>query len=582
MRRHSASGSSSTETLGGRLVGSIVFLMFAGIGGFITVMIVREALDRLRLYAWNAVPCQIVRSEVGQEEGSDRYFPVVEYTYQVGQRTYTGTRHTLTPRRYDQYSEVAAIIARFSPGSEQRCYVDPEQPVYAVLKRQSPWFGLVAMFPLLFVLIGVGGLYALWRPGGRRMAPSASNAAVKKDKSAALGVGFFALFALAGFGFLIPFFILPVIRIIGAQDWPAVPCTILHGKVRSHSDSDGTTYSIDILYEYEMDGRTYKSDRYNFMTGSSSGRRGKQDIVDIYLRAENPVCYVNPEDPSQAVLNRGPSLTMLFGLIPLVFVLVGVGGMIGVTRAARRKARRLTQADWLPETATQRACELDNEYRLAVAGPAGPVVLKAPYGRWGKLIGVIIFAAIWNGIVSVFLVIAVRGFQRGHPEWCLTLFLIPFVLVGLGTLVAVVYQFLALFNPRAKLTVATATIPLGGSVSLSWEIFGRVERIGTLTITLKGREEARYRRGTKTYTDKNTFYEEVLVSTDDSSQMAYGQTTLRIPADTMHSFRADHNKIIWSLVVRGDIARWPDVKDEYEITIAPHRLEGGRSSGPRS
>jgi len=582
MRRHSASGPSSTDTLGGRLVGSIVFLMFAGIGGFITVMIVREALDRLRLYAWNAVPCQIVRSEVGQEEGSDRYHPVVEYTYQVGQRTYTGTRYTLTPRRYERYSEAAAIIARFPPGSEQRCYVDPEQPVYAVLKRQSPWFGLVALFPLLFVLIGVGGLYALWRPGGRRKAQSVSNAAVKKDKSAALGVGFFAIFALAGLGFLIPFFILPVIRIIGAQDWPAVACTILHGKVRSHSDSDGTTYSIDILYEYEVDGHTYKSDRYNFMTGSSSGRRGKQDIVNAYLRAENLVCYVNPKDPSQAVLNRGFSLTMLFGLIPAVFVVVGVGGMIGVTRAARRKARRLTQADWLPEATTQSAQGVDNEYRLAVGGPAGPVVLKAPYGRWGKLIGVIVFAAIWNGILSVFLINAVRGFQRGRPEWGLTLFLVPFVLVGLGTLVAVVYQFLALFNPRAKLTVGTATIPLGGSVPLSWEIFGRVERIGTLTITLSGREEARYRRGTKTYTDKNTFYEEVLVSTDDSSQMAYGQTTLRIPADTMHSFRADHNKIIWSLTVHGDIARWPDMKDEYEITVAPRPLEGGRSSGHRS
>ena len=155
-------------------------------------------------------------------------------------------------------------------------------------------------------------------------------------------------------------------------------------------------------------------------------------------------------------------------------------------------------------------------------------------------------------------------------------------MVGLGTLVAVVYQFLALFNPRAKLTVGTATIPLGGSVPLGWEIFGRVERIGTLTITLSGREEARYRRGTKTYTDKNTFYKETLVSTDSRSHMAYGQTTLCIPADTMHSFRADHNKIIWSLTVHGDIARWPDMKDEYEITVAPRPLEGGRSSGHRS
>ena len=564
--------SSAGTGLGGRLVGTIVFLAFIAIGSFIATMIVREFIDRFRLYTWKAAPCTIVHTEVGQDEGSDPYFPVVEYTYQFGGQTYTGTRYTRSPSRYDHYSKVTTAIARFPEGTQQQCYVDPQQPVQAVLKRQSLWFGLFVLFPMLFVLIGLGGLYAVWRGGAGDKPKPVSNTAVKKSKGTAVGVGFFAIFALAGFGFLIPFFILPVVRIVGARDWPAVPCKILHGRVRSHSDSDGTTYSIDILYEYEMDGRTYKSDRYNFMSGSSSGRSGKQRIVSTYLKAQNPVCYVNPDEPIEAVLNRGFSPTMLFGLIPLVFVVVGIGGMVGVARAARRKARRLTQADWLPEPSTLQAQELDNEYRLTVAPQGGPVVLKARHGRLGKFLGVLLFAAIWNGVVSAFLVNVIRSFQRGRPEWGLTLFLIPFVLVGLGTLVAVVYQFLALFNPRAKLTLGSARITLGSSAPLSWEIFGRVERIGTLTLTLKGREEARYRRGTKTYTDKNTFYEEALASLTDNGQMAYGHATLRIPANTMHSFRASNNKIIWSLTVHGDIARWPDMKDEYEITVAPQPL----------
>ena len=99
--------------------------------------------------------------------------------------------------------------------------------------------------------------------------------------------------------------------------------------------------------------------------------------------------------------------------------------------------------------------------------------------------------------------------------------------------------------------------------------FGRVERINELTIKLTGREEARYRRGTKTYTDKNTFCELEVMSTRDGEQMGFGQAMLTVPGDTMHSFRADNNKIIWTVTVHGDIPKWPDVKEEFEITVVP-------------
>gem|GEM_PF-2716050 len=38
----------------------------------------------------------------------------------------------------------------------------------------------------------------------------------------------------------------------------------------------------------------------------------------------------------------------------------------------------------------------------------------------------------WNGIVAVFLFQVLGGFHRGRPEWFLTIFLIPFLLVGLA------------------------------------------------------------------------------------------------------------------------------------------------------
>ena len=46
-----------------------------------------------------------------------------------------------------------------------------------------------------------------------------------------------------------------------------------------------------------------------------------------------------------------------------------------------------------------------------------------------------------------------------------------------------------------------------------------------------------------------------------------------IPRDTMHSFTADSNKIIWEIKVEGEIARWPDVGQNFPIEICPMRIE---------
>ena len=37
----------------------------------------------------------------------------------------------------------------------------------------------------------------------------------------------------------------------------------------------------------------------------------------------------------------------------------------------------------------------------------------------------------------------------------------------------------------------------------------------------------------------------------------------------MHTFVAPNNKVLWRLRVEGQIPRFPDVKDEYPVTILP-------------
>jgi len=184
----------------------------------------------------------------------------------------------------------------------------------------------------------------------------------------------------------------------------------------------------------------------------------------------------------------------------------------------------------------------------------------------------------WNGIVSIFMVQTIAGWTSGNGDGCSTAFLIPFVLVGLGLIVLVFYYFLALFNPRPTLRVSESSVALGDTVELEWETAGNVDRVKEFTITLEGREEATYRRGTSTSTDKSVFATIELVKSTRGKDMRRGKVKVSLPADTMHTFRSSNNKILWCLKLKGDIPKWPDVSEEFALEVLPQRLPAGGTS----
>ena len=384
---------------------------------------------------------------------------------------------------------------------------------------------------------------------------------------------FFTVFALAGAGMLYPLGIRPIANTIDAESWPEVPCRIISAKVESHSGDKGTTYSVNIVYAYEFNGKRYESDRYDFIGGSSSGRGGKAEVVNRYRSAANPICFVNPNKPSEAVLTRGFHWGLLFCLFPLPFLAMGVGGLIWLTKKPSRGKLESTTKQWLPQSQA-----------VPLAGPgftgdmaSGSVVLKPESGPWTKVILLAGFAALWNGFVYFLMgPRIIEAWRDGGAGWfpgIFVLFSVPFLLVGVALIGGVLYLFLAAFNPRPILTLSSRAIPLGGSARLGWNIRGNVSRIQRLKFLLRGLEEATYRRGTRTYTDKNTFYVDELYSLAQLMSVPGGETIIEVPDDTMHSFEATNNKIIWQIVVHGAIATWPDMREELGITVTPARAE---------
>ncbi|MCA8999653.1 MAG: DUF3592 domain-containing protein [Planctomycetaceae bacterium] len=371
----------------------------------------------------------------------------------------------------------------------------------------------------------------------------------------------------------------PWMSVLSAQSWQETPCVILAPEAGGPK----------LRYSYDINGREFIGTEYSF-DKMNGGLPAENDLRREFPVGANTVCYVDPGDLSNAVLHRGFVAGMLWGLFPIPFLLVGLIGYIVLFFAVRNRKsigsglspslanlssrgetggpdRPSMRASSVTAVQTVSNSDFDDEDLIDESGPVTLTVESSPLG---KFIGTLIFAVIWNSIVGVFVFLIGSEWMNGKGEWFPTLFMIPFVLIGLGVIGAAVYFFLATFNPTPVMTMSRRLIPLAGTADLNWEFAGNTRSIRNLRIVLKGVEEARYTRGTDTYTDTETFYEEDVFNATDPTEIEVGSAELTIPGDTMHSFSASNNKIKWSLEVQGDIPLWPDVHAVFPIRVVPH------------
>lgn len=78
---------------------------------------------------------------------------------------------------------------------------------------------------------------------------------------------FFSIFFLVGSGLSYGFFVGPVLKIRDAENWTETPCVIVSSEVGVHRGSKSTTYSVQIVYSYRVNGQEYQSDRYSLFRG---------------------------------------------------------------------------------------------------------------------------------------------------------------------------------------------------------------------------------------------------------------------------------------------------------------------------
>ncbi|BDS06823.1 hypothetical protein NT6N_18630 [Oceaniferula spumae] len=527
---------------------------------------------------WPEVECMVHSFTITDKRSGDPPFqPKTSYTYEWEGVTHSGSTVWPSKKGEDDYEDLAELLEQYRAGEFKSCYVNPKAPTESALfvGGEDIWGGLIfALMGGLFVAIGIG-LIVVGRREKKQESAALSSKKTKTDEApAAILIPFFSVFGLAGLGLLFFLIIPQAMKYFDAKGWEETPAKVVWSAVRSHDSDDGTTYSVDIFYRYEFDGREYKSNTTGLMSGSSSGRSSKQEKVKNHPPGKEIVCYVNPDKPWQALLERDLGWWALFALFPLPFIAIGVGGLWWMLRKRNKSNKTSKYDNPLGRRTSQLRHSADKkDIYHGSHKPTKASVDFAPRGnRIKSFIGVFIFAVFWNGITSIFVAIAAGSWLRDDPEWFLTIFIIPFVLIGLCALLFSVYQFFALFGPAPTITLKPSAIPFDKEATVSWKLLSGANRINHFAVYLIGEEEAKYQRGTDTKTATETFHEQALIETQDPRKMKRGSATIdlsEITTPIMPSWKSSNNKIKWSILVHGKISFWPDINDRYEIEVHP-------------
>ena len=116
---------------------------------------------------WTPTPCLILSSQVLSEHPS-LHSPLahrasVRYRFAFSGVTHTGDHIRRVDGPTSEKEKAELLCAKYPPGEEKECFVNPEQPDSAVLEHTTKAGLYTIWFPLLFVAGGAGMVWSAWQ-----------------------------------------------------------------------------------------------------------------------------------------------------------------------------------------------------------------------------------------------------------------------------------------------------------------------------------------------------------------------------------------------------------------------------------
>lgn len=377
------------------------------------------------------------------------------------------------------------------------------------------------------------------------------------------GIGVILLFASVFLGIGIPLLymslISPYLQSIGARGWVEVPCEIVSSEVQSHDSGDAVTYSPHIVYKYSYEGTEFTSDRYDFRGGSSSFHNREAEPVHSHPAGSDSICFVNPDHPAEAVLNRDFTVGDLW----FFYVPMGAFLLLFLLFAVRWKGRK--ERVWLPGIYSK----LQRHRPAGSFSDSGLRRLTQEHSFLAQYFGFALMVIFWNSIVYA-LFLHDSGFRgvMNNPVEMLAFFL--FGGIGALFLIGWVYGLVTglLFNWPVVLTEKTI-LKLGDRFRIGWRLPGGWSPVTAFELRIVNAEKAQKSSGDSTRQVERILLELPVASLKRMKDVQRGEETVEIPAGAMHSFERGSCEVAWIVRLAGKqfgiIPYWVD----FPIVVLP-------------
>jgi hypothetical protein len=101
------------------------------------------------------------------------------------------------------------------------------------------------------------------------------------------------------------------------SQWPSIMGTVMMSRTETRSSGDGYTDYPVVQYSYQVSGQPYQG--MKLAPGPEVGGSGARKVVGRYPAGAQVMVFYNPQNPSEAVLERKAPAQWVMWLILVIF-----------------------------------------------------------------------------------------------------------------------------------------------------------------------------------------------------------------------------------------------------------------------
>jgi hypothetical protein len=339
--------------------------------------------------------------------------------------------------------------------------------------------------------------------------------------------------------------------------WLPAQAQVISAGYTTSSGEDSDTYEAHAQYRYYWNGQTYTGDRVSISSGGDNIGDYQTETgsrLSAAQRSGEPITvYVNPDQPSEAVVNRDIRWGMVGFKSIFVFVFGGVGfGLLyAAFRAPKEKDATLPQyvdAPWL----------LNDDWQSATMRSDSKAAM---WGAWA-------FAGFWN-LVSAPLPFVLFDEVTNKQNYIALVGLL-FPLVGIGLLGWAIARTLEWrrFGP-APFTMDPFPGAIGGHVGGAIDLnlpFDPQARFQLTLTSLYSHESGSGKNRSRK--EKAKWQDKLVAHAEPSSGGTRLTFRFDVPdaLDESDAHQDDESYHLWRLNLKADLAG-PDIDRDYEIPV---------------